>query len=353
MSAMDSDDLKAVSVTDAVHSKLEVPISRSGGPLLTAEHLSRQTSDGSPRGSSPRFVGASSVATSSAGWSVPDHVVIIIDFDDTIFPTTAFRNRVWFRTWMSAKGTEPEIAEEDKAWLLEFDLAAATMLRECMDIASVTCVTLAARPWVTRCLETFLPACHAAFQDHKVEVYYAREEKNVRRQAKGRTESNEEDMANNEGVYVRQKMKAMEKVCKKAYGTGSWKNVLSIGDGPAERCALQDIGFSHSNPVSKKSGQQKFFRIKTLKMLEEPTCEQLTTELKLLTSWIYPIVQADHDIDVELDAGEDGLQAVRTLMGELVTDCCAIEHLEPTEPARSPGSKKSSSSTGSKGCALQ
>jgi len=274
-----------------------------------------------------------SVASSSQGWCMQDSVVIIVDFDDTIFPTTEMRNKPWFKTWMRATDTDPEIEEDDREMLLEFDRVAAAMVRECIVVGTLTCVTLAARPWVSRCLQLFLPTLSEVFEEHQVKVHYAREEKNVRRAPKrNKDEDTEESAALAEGVYVRKKMKAMQKVLKNIYGQGSWKNVLSIGDGPSERCALQDIGFSHRNPISVKSGEQKQFRIKTLKMLEAPTLEQLSAEVKLLESWIYPIVNADQDIDVELDAGEDGLQAIKTLMGDLVMDCLQVHELPVMSP---------------------
>jgi len=248
-----------------------------------------------------------------------ENCLIIVDFDDTLFPTAALATRSWFRDWSQGTDANPHIPEKDKTMLQEFDRSARAMITECSGLGTLTCITLAARPWVSQCMHAFLPQLAEVFEQHQVKVHYAREQMSVRWALPLHWDScaPEERDALVSDICVRKKTKAMETAFKACYRQGSWTNVVSIGDGPAERCALQDIGISHRLTT----GEQEPFRVKTIKLLEHPTCDQLMSELAVLRSWIFPIVAADKDIDAELDAGVDGLQRLKLLIGDLVTMC--------------------------------
>ncbi|CAK9064116.1 Uncharacterized protein SCF082_LOCUS33079 [Durusdinium trenchii] len=131
---------------------------------------------------------------------------------------------------------------------------------------------------------------------------------------------------------------------------GSWKNVISLGDGPAERRALQEslgeslprraavrvwdsrlfvrvgrskagIGFQHLNPASPRTGTIKSFRTKTVPWREspvwagvEPCCYELIAELQMISAWLSALSFLDEDFDVDLNEGEEALMKIHNMM---------------------------------------
>lgn len=100
-------------------------------------------------------------------------------------------------------------------------------------------------------------------------------------------------------VRIRQKQRCMIKALRKFYGRrGAWKNVFSIGDGVYEREALQDFGFQHVHAAA-----SPLLYIKTIKLIEEPSCAQVILQMQVLRTWLPTMVSWTEDID--LDFGSD------------------------------------------------
>jgi len=176
--------------------------------------------------------------------------------------------------------------------------AVIQLLRLAASLGKVTIVTLAQVDWVTTSVRNFMPELAELLEELSIEVVYARQllpERSIRR-----AQEEESD------VTRVLKTKAMSRVIKKFYGTGtksnerSWKNVLSIGDSAAERWALQDVILGRVQRDS--SGAPKECRCKVLKLLSEPSLERLTAEVQVLLSWIPTVVM--HDGDIDLDFGD-------------------------------------------------
>merc|ERR1712062_154185 len=90
----------------------------------------------------------------------------------------------------------------------------------------------------------------------------------------------------------------------------SWKNVVSIGDSSAERCALQDVV---SRRVQRsRHGRWKECRCKTLTLMQEPSLEQLTAQLKKVTQSLPTLVLHDGDVDAILACLDAVLREVGT-----------------------------------------
>uniref|UniRef100_A0A7S3HG29 Uncharacterized protein n=1 Tax=Spumella elongata TaxID=89044 RepID=A0A7S3HG29_9STRA len=105
------------------------------------------------------------------------------------------------------------------------------------------------------------------------------------------------------------KRRAMERVISNFYGRPrhgqrrrSWKNIVSVGDSPAERLALQDLVLRRVQRDRK--GNWKDCRCKTLKLMEEPNLSELTAEVIRVAQWLPGLVHHDGDVDLEVD-GED------------------------------------------------
>ena len=118
------------------------------------------------------------------------------------------------------------------------------------------------------------------------------------------------------GQSIKKKETAMRRVINKIYGKGSWKNVVSIGDGEAEFNALRDISFKHTNPMSGVTGSQKRFRMKAVQMLDSPTCNELTTQLQILQAWMPALMHLDDDFFLTLSDGEEDILAMHNILLE-------------------------------------
>ncbi|CAE7772944.1 unnamed protein product [Symbiodinium pilosum] len=270
-----------------------------------------------------------STATSSMRWRQPECTLIIVDWDDTIFPTSWLQKKGWFAQWVTSGklGTfmvrdELDIPSNDLALMEELDTIMEAFLESACELGQVSCVTLARRPWQERTMRTFLPKLSTAWDKHFVVVRYAREEKSVHVDDCGFTPVDKEDYeVIRQVTYAKKKQKSMERLLRKFYKKGSWKNVISLGDGPAERQALQEIGFRHLNPASPKTGLHKSFRTKSVKMLEEPCCSELVAELQMLQAWLPALASLDEDIDIDLGEGEDALVDMHQQLMECVETC--------------------------------
>eukprot|EP00931_Biecheleriopsis_adriatica_P023421 TRINITY_DN14793_c0_g1_i2.p1 TRINITY_DN14793_c0_g1~~TRINITY_DN14793_c0_g1_i2.p1 ORF type:complete len:251 (-),score=56.14 TRINITY_DN14793_c0_g1_i2:185-937(-) len=226
------------------------------------------------------------------------------------------------------------IPPEDAAFLEELDNVAESFLSTACSLGHVSCVTLSRRPWQSDSMQRFMPKLAVAWDDNGVIVRYAREEKSVflgLGLGSAAPEDPRECLALTQAMHAQQKQKAMERVLRKFYQGGSWKNVVSIGDGSAERRALQEIGFRHDNPTSPKTGEQKRLRVKTVKMMEDPSHLDLQSELLLLQACLPPIVCLNRDFDLELSSGHMSVQQVI----DLVTSTSRPSSANSSESSRS------------------
>ncbi|CAJ1413456.1 unnamed protein product [Effrenium voratum] len=81
---------------------------------------------------------------------------------------------------------------------------------------------------------------------------------------------------------------------------GTWRSVVSIGDSDFER-----LGTRMAAQELKKRQDGQHVTTKTLKTMEKPTTEELTTQLRQITTWLPNIVLAPGDLDVQLLDVED------------------------------------------------
>jgi len=213
--------------------------------------------------------------------------------------------------------------EADAALMSDLDQAARSFLVSASELGKVCCITLASQKWHSRTMAAFLPRTAAAWHELGIEVHYASKERLETRRASQRyncstwsvktalTDEGEKRMME-ENIKVSKKRRAMSKVLRRFYGTGaSWKNILNFGDSPCERQALWDAAFGHRNPTSSKTGSPKPFRVKTMKMMEVPSCSELREELQQLQAWLPLLVHLDNDLDGTLACEEEARMEVQ------------------------------------------
>lgn len=317
----------------AVHRRLlkgMAPLVGSGSSLTTASTDAPDAPDTGLSGEGPfEDCGAStaSLASSSAQWQVPSGTIIFVDWDDTIFPTSWIEEKPLFKGWLQDKVRPEEVlGTEDAAVLDDLDKVARAFLSAASCHGRLVCVTLAQRPWQGRTMQAFMPRVASLWKELGIEVAYAHEERLETRRAlqpiacsswciNSWPMTGDEKRQLQVQILCAKKRRAMSRRLRRFYGREhGWKNVLSFGDGPAERRALQGIGWERKNPMSQKSGKQKRLRIKTVKMLESPDCAQIIQELQLLQAWVPSIAAFDGDFDVSLDDEEGELLEAQHLL---------------------------------------
>mmetsp|Transcript_110275 Transcript_110275/g.235517 ORF Transcript_110275/g.235517 Transcript_110275/m.235517 type:complete len:441 (-) Transcript_110275:174-1496(-) len=244
-------------------------------------------------------------------WSEASETIIIFDWDDTLFPTTYVWNDPRLRWDQVAPCLGPDAdlslpAHPDRPEgpsmrdaLEQHTNTVSAVLRLATSVSRVAIVTLAQAGWVETSIRNFLPGLESLIKELRIEVIYCRSSVPTRYMRLAREDG--QDMCK---VL---KGRAMARLLKRYYSAPvrgrqgrSWKNVISIGDSPGERLALQDIIFHKRQPDSR--GAEKRCRCKVLKMLSEPSLERLTAQMQVVLSWLVQVVHHDSDIDVDFEA---------------------------------------------------
>jgi len=101
--------------------------------------------------------------------------------------------------------------------------------------------------------------------------------------------------------YTEAKRLDMEACMSRFYGNKAWRrNVISIGDSIQEQTALKQV-LSASTPSCSSRGHL----CKTVNLLDDPSIDQLSTELRILMVWLHRMVGYEGDFDVAMDRLDD------------------------------------------------
>mmetsp|Transcript_122 Transcript_122/g.261 ORF Transcript_122/g.261 Transcript_122/m.261 type:complete len:554 (-) Transcript_122:68-1729(-) len=251
-----------------------------------------------------------------AFWKQPENVLILVDWDDTMLPTTWLATRPWFRQWVRQQETHETALqgadEADRRLIGDLDQAARRFILAASRLGKIFCVTLAQQPWVERSMKAYLPRTAEVWEAIGIQVSYANKEavEYAERLSswceKPAVPGHLEASVLKLQMRSDQKRKVMHRLLRNFYKKTDdcWLNVVSFGDGAAERSALQEIAFWHENPPS-ESGDRLIFRVKSVQLLEEPDCDQLRAELQVLQEWLPVLANLDQDLDTALGVGDD------------------------------------------------
>lgn len=224
-----------------------------------------------------------------------DDTVIIFDWDDTLFPT-------WFVSEVvvpclppdsNSDSTLPEDSPFAEA-LTRHALTVRELLSAARGIGRVGIVTLAQRPWVLSSAHRFFPGedFKQILKDFDIPIIYARE-------CLRRPMISQAKVEEGVNIFTIAKQAAMLKALKKLYGKRPWTNVISIGDSIVERDAITELLWSHDQESDRTPC------CKTVKLMEEPSVEQLGAELVLLGMWLRSMASHAEDFDVVMDDSEE------------------------------------------------
>lgn len=235
-----------------------------------------------------------------------EEVLIMLDWDDTILPTTWLTSRPWFKEWLEAqKGSVETMAAdlidpEDLDVLREIDTVALQFLETILCAGKPVCITLSQRPWVEQSMKAFLPKLAELWEAAGVSVHYAVEEY-VQKQPwaswclKSSGPSLLESTVMEMSFQSQQKRKVMKRLLRGFYQGQSCCHAISIGDGLAERNALQDIAWCHESLTEQCCDIT--LQVKTIQMLEDPMAAELKVELQVLREWLPAVVDCHQDFD--------------------------------------------------------
>mmetsp|Transcript_19519 Transcript_19519/g.56790 ORF Transcript_19519/g.56790 Transcript_19519/m.56790 type:complete len:356 (+) Transcript_19519:132-1199(+) len=298
-------------------------VSSGASPVNDTPAEQRQEEDALREVLSPTYTVQTSCSHINA-WHEVDETLLIFDWDDTLFPTTYVWDDPrlhWDKTapCFSGCGTSDAVGEglaadplrPDGPTMRErLDQHASTviaLLRLAVSLAHVVIVTLAEDGWVHKSIRHFLPKMVGVLEELDIKVVYARSAIPQRfiRMA-------QQEECHDLGKLL--KTRAFLMVVKNFYRNGavcqrratkerSWKNVISIGDSPSERLALQDIIFRRQQ--KDKHGADKVCRCKSVRLLMEPDLEKLIAELQVLSTWLRKLVLHDGDIDLDFSQLDD------------------------------------------------
>ncbi|CAK9049950.1 unnamed protein product [Durusdinium trenchii] len=235
-----------------------------------------------------------------------------------LFPTSFLRDELrltWQKSW-NEQTLPVKLKEENASKLAICQSKVVDLLRQANSVGKVILVTLARKPWVFDSCRNFFPTVGQAIRELNVPIIYAQEVAAF-------------DYNKVERFWSSMKAKAIARECKNFYSQydgQSWKNVISIGDSDFERIGTMLATQDYMQQTGIQSGAAAVVddhvykvRTKTLKMIEQPSLDELNTQLGLLRSWLPHMIKLDSDFDLNLNTASDPTVLKRitaTLLGE-------------------------------------
>lgn len=252
---------------------------------------------------------------------------IVFDWDDTLFPTTWAFNaadgpKLICKPMAKQYHLPPDIRSQCGKSLMGVAMAAAKLLRLAHTQGKVIIVTLAARGWVTDVCKYFYPVVGQALRELEVTIVYAEEVAEVDHEVAAKLSDSESQI-----LWSIVKGRAITQELKKFYSQyegQSWKNVISIGDAEFERLGARVAAAEYKkeqgvvgNDID-ATGHVINVRIKTFKMIDAPSVEELSAQQDMLHQWLPRIVKKDDHFDANLSAigSAEELKAIEDALGD-------------------------------------
>jgi hypothetical protein len=260
----------------------------------------------------------STTAGSSQFWAEATQTLYFVDWDDTLFPTTALLEN-WGISDDCEKWSRLELSEDQISQLEQWQTNVFLYLRTVCSLSTrVVVMTNSKRPWITKCIERWAPSLQQLFdREDGPSIVYAREfmrRRDSPSEARGNpvlrvhAESLMEDL---QQEYTKCKYLAMRREASRFYSQypdQTWKNILSVGDARYEHDAAQELAFR------RKGSERENLRLKAIITPVSPTLRDLTYRLKLATLWLPALVKFDGDLDVDMNT-PDQIHAIADGLG--------------------------------------
>jgi len=257
-------------------------------------------------------------------YAEPNQTLTFLDWDDTLFPTTYLLAQFGVSSadqWKGIVVTEQH-EEELKVWRQ----ALSEYLENVIAFSTRCCiVTNSYRPWVENCIDQFIPSLkHLLNGQYGLSIIYAMEYcPAVISPSSGRgnpvlaTSSTLSPEERNE-TLTKWKFNAMSRETKEFYSQykqQTWKNILSVGDAPYEYNAIHELVFRRKSPKNER------LRLKCLIAAGEPSLEQLTQQLRLVSDLWPSLVRYDASLDVHLESAAGMAELAKYQSSKSLTGC--------------------------------
>lgn len=243
----------------------------------------------SSRGGSSVLSGRVETPTDPKRMTSTSNTVIIFDFDDTLFPTSAL-DRCRLLNFPPVKPVTPQLREQ----LDRIAVLACEAIDMAEKLGDVVVITNSAPGWIDYVCAQFMPTLRKRIK--KVPIF-----------AKPMTEP--------DGIVQVAKEPWKTKTFAKKCSVRWCTNVISVGDGASERQASmtmieenkKNVGGYEGKLLTEEErmrGSKKF--CKSLKLKGSPTMEQLIEELCLLQKRMESVVRYEGDLDLRAYFGQLG-----------------------------------------------
>jgi len=198
-------------------------------------------------------------------WNSASQSIIVFDWDDTLFPST------WVLQDMALRDVEKPLENDTIRQSLE---ECATRALEILEVAKalaerVVIVTLAKPGWIDKTIATYAPSMAGQLDILNINVVCARSFMDANDKRPDR--------------WMRAKADAIAQECESFYSKyegQSWKNVVAIGDSEVEimgsHMTVRQWTYDHRRTAC------QIPRLKTVKLLDEPSCKELCTQLRIV-----------------------------------------------------------------------
>jgi len=259
------------------------------------------------------------VSTATSGWKFadPSQTLLLLDWDDTLFPTTDLRNRRHFSDVSPWEHPE-DVFDELQPWRMsvyQYLSMACSLTERC------AIITNSRKPWVRKCLKTFFPELWSLIKSKEASghlaIIYALETVNKKRE---RTDHQKfvpvrdvvADSQDRREELMAAKLYAMKREAQHFYSQyqgQTWKNILSLGDMEMEHDAVQELTWRRVGPAREK------VRTKAIILPRQPTVSELALRLRLSLTLLPAYVRFNGDIDINLQNTNHPLAALAEGLG--------------------------------------
>jgi hypothetical protein len=207
----------------------------------------------------------------------------VLDWDDTLFPTT------YIRCGRS---------KDDSAIMAALEGRVCDLLRRAHRLGQIVIVTLARPGWIAECCCPVFPQLAELLNRLNVQVVYAR---SYPESASAVT-------------FKDMKAKAIAGALSELhvqYKGQSWKNIISIGDSEFERLGTKQATSEYMLKRNCESAMERHVfnvRTKTVKLAERPGVDSLRMEVEALLGWLEDLIKLDGSADLVLTDPRDAAQ---------------------------------------------
>ncbi|CAD7923359.1 unnamed protein product [Amoebophrya sp. A120] len=240
--------------------------------------------------------GSSSVASNSPSHGATtatsiENTLIVFDWDDTFFPTSALERSRLLR--IPAQKMRPQLVQQLN-YLAQMVVETLTLAEQ---YGKVVIITNSAPGWIDTSCQAFMPVMHAKIRSYPI-------------------------FAKPMNYLLTYKLD----VFKRELLQGRYQNLVSVGDGIAERTAtLRLVG-------TQAAGTHRF--CKSIKLKEMPTIQQLIDQLDLCQRRLEHLSKYQGDLDLRTNFGLTNARMGYARSQMAASSGCSFVHLSHLSPER-------------------